>query len=73
MHEDAVVSGARVLIVDDLIATGGTALAAVQLLKRAGAEIVGASFMVDLPELGGSARLRAEKLQVQCLMSFDGH
>lgn len=73
MHVDAVEAGARVLIVDDLIATGGTASAAAQLLTDAEANIVGASFMVDLPDLGGAERLRAQNLQVETLLSFEGH
>ena len=73
MHADAITSGERVLIVDDLIATGGTAEAAVKLLRQSGAEIVGAAFMVDLPDLSGSAKLKAEKIRVETLMSFAGH
>jgi adenine phosphoribosyltransferase len=57
MHVDAVAAGQRVLIVDDLIATGGTAAAAVQLARKAGAEVVGASFLIELGALGGRARL----------------
>src|SRR5499433_316310 len=64
MHVDALVAGEKVMLVDDLIATGGTALAAVQLLKDAGAEIVAAAFVIDLPELGGAARLRAAGVPV---------
>lgn len=73
IHTDAVQAGQRVLLVDDLIATGGTALAGLRLLRRLGAEIVGAGFLVDLPELGGADRLRAEKMQVEALLSFEGH
>ena len=73
MHVDAVQLGQRVLLVDDLIATGGTAMAGMHLLRRVGAEIVGAGFLVDLPELGGAERLRAEKMQVEALLSFEGH
>jgi adenine phosphoribosyltransferase len=61
-----------VLLVDDLIATGGTALAAVRLLRRAGAEVVGASFVIDLPELGGAQKLREAGVAVSTLVSFDG-
>ena len=57
MHVDACAPGARVLIVDDLLATGGTALAAARLVRRAGGEIVGARFMIDLPDLGGGKAL----------------
>ena len=73
MHEDAIVKGDRVLLVDDLIATGGTAEAAIKLLRRAGAEIVAAAFVVDLPELGGADRIRALSCEVQALMAFEGH
>src|SRR5262250_39996 len=73
MHEDAVRPGERILIVDDLIATGGTAEAAVKLVKRSGGEIVGATFIVDLPELGGAKRLAALGIKCHALMSFEGH
>jgi adenine phosphoribosyltransferase len=72
MHEDACVPGQKVLLVDDLIATGGTALAAVRLLRQAGAEVVGASFVIDLPDLGGAEKLRAEGVPVTTLVSFEG-
>lgn len=72
MHVDACTTGARVLIVDDLIATGGTALAAARLVRRAGAEIIGARFLIDLPELGGAAALRAEGIETVSLMEFAG-
>lgn len=72
MHVDACTPGARVLIVDDLIATGGTALAAVRLVRRAGGTIVGARFLVDLPELGGSAALEDAEVAVDSLFAFDG-
>jgi len=72
MHEDACVPGQRVLLVDDLIATGGTAFAAVRLLRQAGAEVVGASFVIDLPDLGGAERLRAAGVPVAALVSFAG-
>ena len=73
MHLDAVRVGEKVMLVDDLIATGGTALAAVQLLKDAGAEIMAAAFVVDLPELGGAKRLRAAGVPVSTLVAFEGH
>ena len=73
MHVDACSPGARVLIVDDLLATGGTALAAARLVKRAGAEIVGARFLVDLPELGGGRALAEAGIDARSLMAFEGH
>lgn len=73
MHEDGVSKGERVILVDDLIATGGTATAAVQLLRQMGADLVAAVFMVDLPELGGAEKLRAMDVSVRTLMSFEGH
>ena len=73
MHEDALVPGQRVLLVDDLIATGGTACAAVRLLRKAGATVTQASFVVDLPELGGAELLRADGIAVSALVSFEGH
>ena len=65
--------GHRALIVDDLIATGGTALACVTLLREAGAEVVGALFAIDLPDLGGADRLREAGVPVHSLMAFSGH
>lgn len=73
MHVDGVQRGERVLLVDDLIATGGTAEAGLKLLRRGGAEIVAATFLVDLPELGGADRLRAHGIEVHALMAFEGH
>jgi len=73
MHRDAVGAGERILLVDDLIATGGTAQAAVQLLRSLGAQILGASFIIDLPELGGSARLASLEVPVHTLVAFSGH
>jgi adenine phosphoribosyltransferase len=73
MHEDAVAEGERVILVDDLIATGGTATAAVKLLRQMGANVVAAVFMVDLPDLGGAAKLRAMDVAVRTLVSFEGH
>ena len=73
MHVDAVTAGEKVMLVDDLIATGGTALAAVELLKQAGAQLMAAAFVVDLPELGGADRLRAAGVPVSTLVAFAGH
>jgi adenine phosphoribosyltransferase len=73
MHEDAVAKDHRILIVDDLIATGGTAEAATKLIRRSGGEVVGATFLVDLPELGGVKRLAAHGVKSHALMAFDGH
>ena len=72
MHVDACAPGARVLLADDLIATGGTALAAARLVRRAGGEVAGARFLIDLPELGGAEALRAEGIDVVSLMAFAG-
>jgi adenine phosphoribosyltransferase len=72
MHLDAFQAGERVLLIDDLIATGGTALAAFRLLREAGAAIAGAGFVIDLPDLGGAARLRAAGVQVTTLVEFAG-
>jgi adenine phosphoribosyltransferase len=73
MHEDAVGKGERVILVDDLIATGGTAEGAVKLLRQMGAEVLAACFVIDLPELGGAAKLRALNVPVRTLISFEGH
>jgi adenine phosphoribosyltransferase len=72
MHRDALTPGERIILVDDLIATGGTATAAVQLLRALGASILAACFIVDLPDLGGSARLAALEVPVRTLVSFGG-
>ena len=73
MHADACAPGARVLLIDDLIATGGTARAAVRLLRKAGATVAQAQFLIDLPDLGGADLLRAEGMRVDALVSFAGH
>ena len=70
MHKDAIDTGERVLLLDDLIATGGTATRAAQLLKSAGAQMVAASFVIDLPDLGGAARLRGDGIEVHSLLTF---
>lgn len=73
IHEDAVGKGENVLIVDDLIATGGTAEAAVKLIERVGGNVVGCSFIVDLPELNGRKRLEKLGKKVLALVDFEGH
>ena len=73
MHTDAVKAGDRVLLIDDLIATGGTMMAGKRLLERLGAEVIEGAAIVDLPELGGSKRLRDGGLKVFSLVAFDGH
>ena len=72
MHQDAITPGERVMLVDDLIATGGTALAAIDLLRRGGAQIIAAAFVIDLPALGGADRVRATGVPVSTLMAFEG-
>ena len=73
MHRDAVAPGERIVLVDDLLATGGTAEAAVKLLRSLGATILAACFIIDLPDLGGSARLAALEVPVRTLVAFHGH
>jgi adenine phosphoribosyltransferase len=73
MHEDAVEKGDRVILVDDLIATGGTAEGAVKLLRQLGAQVLAACFIIDLPDLGGAAKLRQLDVPVRTLISFEGH
>ncbi len=70
---DAITPDLRVVIIDDLIATGGTALAATQLLRKAGAKVDDALFVIDLPDLGGAARLRQAGVTVDAVMDFAGH
>jgi adenine phosphoribosyltransferase len=73
MHEDAVAKGERVILVDDLVATGGTAEAAVKLLQQMGANVLAACFIIDLPDLGGAKKIEALGVPVRTLVSFDGH
>jgi adenine phosphoribosyltransferase len=73
IHTDAIKPGEKVLLIDDLIATGGTALAGINLLERAGAKVIGCSFVIDLPDLGGADKLRARGLNVASLVAFEGH
>ena len=72
MHDDAIRDGARVLLIDDLLATGGTAVAGVKLIERLGGHIVAASFVVNLPDLGGEARLTEMGIEVHTLCAFEG-
>jgi adenine phosphoribosyltransferase len=73
MHEDAIKPGERILLVDDLIATGGTAEAAVKLIRKSGGDVVGASFVIDLPDLGGAKRLEGLGIHLHTLFGFEGH
>jgi adenine phosphoribosyltransferase len=73
IHADVLDASHTVLLVDDLIATGGTAIAAVGLLRRTGATVTKAAFVIDLPDLGGAAKLKAEGVDVSSLMAFEGH
>ncbi len=73
IHEDAVQKGENVLLVDDLIATGGTAEAAIKLIEKAGGHVVGCSFIIDLPELKGRRRLEKMGKRVLSLVEFEGH
>ena len=72
MHDDAFRAGARVLLIDDLLATGGTAVAGVKLIERLGGHIVAASFVVNLPDLGGEERLKEMGIEVHTLCAFAG-
>jgi len=72
IHDDAIQAGAKVLVVDDLLATGGTAEAGIALLERLGGEVVGCAFVIDLPELGGRKRLEKMGQEVHVLCEFDG-
>lgn len=72
VHDDALQPGERVLMIDDLLATGGTAEAGLKLLERLGAEVVGCGFIIDLPELGGRALLESLGMNVHVLCEFDG-
>jgi len=72
MHDDAIESGEKILVVDDLLATGGTAAAGIKLIERLGGEIVSASFIIDLPELGGRKVLEEMGMDVNVLCEFEG-
>ena len=73
IHADSIRRGEKVIVIDDLIATGGTAEAAIKLLQKTGAEIVGAAFVIDLSELGGLKRITDMGIPVTALVAFDGH
>lgn len=73
IHVDALKPGDQVLLVDDLIATGGTAIAATRLIRNVGADVVAACFIVDLPDLNGTAKLRELGVDVRTLVAFEGH
>ena len=72
IHDDAIQPGEKVLVVDDLLATGGTAEAGIKLLEKLGAEIVGCAFVIDLPDLGGRAKLEAMGVDIHALCAFEG-
>lgn len=73
VHIDCLEAGDRVLIVDDLIATGGTAAAAIDLIRKAGGSVVGCSFVIDLPDLGGIRKIEALGVPARALIAFEGH
>ena len=73
VHDDALLPGERVLLVDDLLATGGTAEAGIKLIERLGARVVGCAFIIDLPELGGRQRLEGLNMEVHALCAYEGH
>ena len=73
IHADACVPGQKVLLIDDLIATGGTAEAGIALIRRLGGEVGGAGFVIDLPDLGGARRIRDQGVRVETLVEFPGH
>ena len=72
IHDDAIEAGEKILVVDDLLATGGTAEAGIRLIERLGGEIVSTSFIIDLPDLGGRKKLEAMGVEVHALCTFDG-
>ena len=72
LHDDAIQPGEKILLVDDLLATGGTAEAGIKLLERLGGEIISCAFVIDLPDLGGRAKLEAMGMEVTALCTFDG-
>jgi len=72
IHDDAIEAGQKVLIVDDLLATGGTAEAGIRLIERLGGEVVGCAFVIDLPDLGGRAKLEAMGVPVHAICAYEG-
>ena len=72
VHDDAIQPGEKILLVDDLLATGGTAEAGIKLIERLGAQVIGCAFVVDLPDLGGRKRLEGMGMEVHTLCAFDG-
>ncbi len=72
MHKDAVAKGAKVLVIDDLLATGGTALAAAALIEKLGGEVAEMAFIVNLPDVGGEKKLKEKGYEVYCLTEFEG-
>ncbi|KAG1715330.1 Adenine phosphoribosyltransferase [Nymphon striatum] len=72
IHDDAIQPGERILVVDDLLATGGTAEAGIKLIERLGGEIIGCAFIIDLPDLGGRAKLEAMGMEVHALCAYEG-
>lgn len=73
IHADAIRKGEKVLLIDDLIATGGTAEASIKLLEQIGADIIGAAFVIDLPDLGGLGKITSLGIPVTALVAYDGH
>ena len=73
IHKDALESGTNVLVMDDLIATGGTAAAGINLIRALGGNVAGCGFIIDLPEIGGTTKLEAMGVEVKALMTFEGH
>ena len=72
VHDDALQPGEKVLLVDDLLATGGTAEAGIKLIERMGAEVIGCAFIIDLPDIGGRKKLEGLGMDVHALCSFEG-
>lgn len=73
IHADAINKGDKILLIDDLIATGGTAGAAIDLIRKSGGEVLAAAFVIDLPDLGGAEKLRGKGVKTHTLVSFEGH